>query len=159
MNKVFLYGNLTNQPISKVTSKGRDQSSFSVAVKSGFGQNEKTEFINCIAFGQTASFINNYLKKGSPILIEGRLSTYQGVNQNNENVYRVNVVVDQANSPKRAEGVVPNTQQNFENLNQNFEAIHPINEQPYNKTKSIEQSLDVADQNVWFDDDGDDIDE
>lgn len=75
LNSVILMGRLTRDPELRQTDKGTLVCSFSVAVDNGYGETKKTDFINCVAWRQTAEFISKYFKKGSMIALEGRLST------------------------------------------------------------------------------------
>ncbi len=77
-NKVILAGNLTRDPELRYTSKGVAISKFALAVnrvwKSETGENkEEVTFVDIDAFGKQAETISQYLKKGSPLLMEGRL--------------------------------------------------------------------------------------
>jgi single-strand DNA-binding protein len=80
LNKVFLIGRLTRDPESKVLPSGQQVTSFGLATdrfyndKSGQKQ-QQTEFHNIVLFGKLAEIATQYLKKGSLILVEGRLQT------------------------------------------------------------------------------------
>ena len=73
-NKIILIGNLTKDPELKYTPQGTPVTSFRIAVNSRLSQ-EKQEnlFIDIIAFGRVAETSNEYLTKGSSVLVEGRL--------------------------------------------------------------------------------------
>lgn len=98
LNKVLLYGNLTRDPEVRALPSGQQVTNFSVATNRTFKdkngqQQEQTEFHNVVAFGRTAEVIGQYLKKGRPIFIDGRIQTRtwekEGVKQ-----YRTEIVVD-----------------------------------------------------------------
>lgn len=77
-NKVILAGNLTRDPELRYTPKGMAIAKLGIAVnrtwRSETGeQKEEVTFIDVDAFGKQAETIGQYLKKGRPILIEGRL--------------------------------------------------------------------------------------
>ena len=77
-NKVILMGNLTRDPELRYTPKGTAIARIGVAVnrvwKTETGETkEEVTFVDVDAFGKTAETIAQYLKKGNPILIEGRL--------------------------------------------------------------------------------------
>ena len=80
LNKVFILGRVTVDPQLRLTSTGTPVSSFSIATnriwndKSGVKQ-EETEFHNVVVWGKQAEIANQFLKKGSLVLIEGRLRT------------------------------------------------------------------------------------
>ena len=98
INKVELYGNLTRDPEVKALPSGQQVANFSVATNRSFknkeGQKqEQVEYHNVVAFGRTAEVIGQYLKKGRPIFVEGRLQTRtwekDGVKQ-----YRTEILVE-----------------------------------------------------------------
>jgi len=78
-NKVLLMGNLTRDPQLSYTPSQTAVVDFGLAVnrrwtgKDG-SQKEETCFVDCRAFGRHAENINKYLKKGSPLFVEGRLT-------------------------------------------------------------------------------------
>jgi len=78
LNKVMIMGNLTRDPEIKYTPKGMAIASFGVAVnrvwsnEAGEKQEEVT-FIDIEMFGRKAEVVGEYLKKGRPIYVEGRL--------------------------------------------------------------------------------------
>lgn len=98
LNKVTLYGNLTRDPEVKALPGGQQVASFGLATNRTFknkeGQKqEQPEFHNIVAFGKTAEVMGQYLKKGRPAYIEGRIQTRSwdkdGVKQ-----YRTEIVVE-----------------------------------------------------------------
>jgi single-strand DNA-binding protein len=72
VNKVLLTGNLTRDIELKYTKTGKEYAKFSIAVN-GF-KKEEVHFINIVSWDKTAELCSKYLKKGSPVLIEGRLA-------------------------------------------------------------------------------------
>jgi single-strand DNA-binding protein len=77
-NKVFLMGNLTRDPELRYTSKGTAIAKIGLAVNRVWRtetgeQKEEVTFIDVDAFGRQAETIGQYLKKGRPVFIEGRL--------------------------------------------------------------------------------------
>src|SRR3990167_11407629 len=80
LNKVFIIGRLTADPELRTTPSGDHVASFSIATnrywrtKEG-ERKESTEFHNIVAWGRQAEVINQFSKKGSVIMIEGRLQT------------------------------------------------------------------------------------
>ncbi len=73
-NKIILVGRLTKDPENK-TSGETTIGKFTLATDNGYGDKKKTEFTDCVAFGKTAELICQYIKKGDPLLVEGRLQT------------------------------------------------------------------------------------
>jgi single-strand DNA-binding protein len=80
LNKVLIIGNLTKDPELRYTPTGTAVATLRMAINSMFkgkdGQQQKdTCFINVIAWGQIAEVCNQYLSKGKPAMIEGRLQS------------------------------------------------------------------------------------
>ena len=100
LNKAFLYGNLTRDPELKALPSGSNVASFGIATnrtykdKNGAKQ-EATEFHNIVAFGRTAEVIAQYMKKGRPIFVEGRIQTRSWDDkETGKKNYRTEIVVD-----------------------------------------------------------------
>lgn len=80
LNKVMVYGNITRDPELKALVSGSSVCSFSVATnrrwkdKNG-EQKEEVEFHNIVVYGRHAENVAQYMRKGSAIFVEGRLST------------------------------------------------------------------------------------
>jgi len=98
LNKVLLYGNLTRDPELKALPSGQQVASFGLATNRSFknkegAQQEQTEFHNIVAFGRTAEVMGQYLKKGRPIYVEGRIQT-RSWDKDGQKQYRTEIVVD-----------------------------------------------------------------
>ena len=81
-NKVILAGNLTRDPELRYTPKGTAVAKIALAInrrwKDETGQQkEEVTFVDVDAFGKQAELISQYIKKGRPILVEGRLKLDQ----------------------------------------------------------------------------------
>lgn len=78
LNKAILVGRLTKDPELKSTGSGVSVLNFTVAItrkyKDANGERQ-SDFVNCVAFRQTAEFISNYFKKGNMISIDGTIQT------------------------------------------------------------------------------------
>lgn len=77
-NKVTLMGNLTRDVEMRTTQSGQNVANFSLAVSRSWKgqdgqQQEQTSFINCVAWGKPGEIIAQYVSKGSPLLVSGRL--------------------------------------------------------------------------------------
>lgn len=78
LNKVMLMGNLTRDPEVRYTPKGSAVADFAIAVNrtwtSDNGQkNEETTFVDVVLWARLAEIASQYLTKGSPVFVEGRL--------------------------------------------------------------------------------------
>ena len=94
MNKFIFTGNLGKDAEVKVTSSGMHVCSFSVAVKSGYGDKEKTTWANCALFGKRAEGkLPQYLKKGAQVCISGQLTLdeWKGDDGTTQKSLKVNV--------------------------------------------------------------------
>ena len=76
-NKVILVGNLTADPELRQTNNGLSVCSFSIAVnrRTKSDNEQSVDFINGVAWRQSAEFIARYFKKGKPILVCGQLQS------------------------------------------------------------------------------------
>ena len=93
MNKVILLGRLTRDPELRTTPSGVSVTSFSIAVSRRF-QKDQTDFINCVAWRQTAEFVSKYFAKGSMISVVGSLQTGR-YEKDGQTHYTTDVVVDE----------------------------------------------------------------
>ena len=78
LNNVVLMGRLTADPELRQTSTGIEVTSFSIAIDRGYarqGEERQTDFINCVAWRQTAKFITSYFRKGQMIALVGAIRT------------------------------------------------------------------------------------
>ena len=94
LNNVILQGRLTNDPELKSTNGGKYVTSFSLAVERDFSTNgeKETDFINIVAWNNTAEFITKYFTKGKQMLINGSLQVRKYQTQNGENRYATEVL-------------------------------------------------------------------
>lgn len=111
MNKVILMGRLTRDPEVRY-SQGENPTAvarYSLAVDRRFskGDEKETDFINIVAFGKSGEFAEKYLKKGTKVVITGRIQTGKYQNKEGQTVYTTDVVAEDqefAESKKNAEG-------------------------------------------------------
>jgi len=98
-NKIMLMGNLTRDPELKYLPSNTPVCEFALAVNRRFRrsdgeQGEETLFVDCTAFGRTGEVINQYLRKGRPLFIEGRLKLDRWQNKDGDNRSKHSVVVE-----------------------------------------------------------------
>lgn len=101
LNKVILCGRLTADPELKTTPSGISVVSFTLAVNRRFRSNDnnnqpQADFISVVAWRQTAEFIARYFKKGSSLCVTGYIQTRKWTDQQGQNRYATEVVVDDA---------------------------------------------------------------
>ena len=99
-NKVILMGNLTRDPEMRYTPSGTAIAKLGLAVNRVWRdtegqQKEETTFVDVDAFGKQAETLGQYMQKGRPILIEGRLKLDQWEDKNTgQNRSRLGVVLE-----------------------------------------------------------------
>ena len=97
LNKCTIIGNLGRDPEIKTIPSGQKVASFSLACSEKYtkdGQKvEKTEWINCKAWGKLAEIIEKYVKKGNQIYVEGKLET-QTFEKDGVKRYKTEIVVN-----------------------------------------------------------------
>jgi len=99
LNKAIIIGNLTRDPEVKAIPSGIKVASFGVATnrvwkdKNGVKQ-ENVDFHNIVVFGRQAEIVGQYMKKGSSILVEGRMQTRSWDDAGGVKKYRTEIVAD-----------------------------------------------------------------
>ena len=144
LNKAILYGNLTRDPEIKTLPGGSTVANFSVATnrvwKDKNGEKKQdVEFHNIVAFGRTAELVNQYMKKGHGIFVEGRIQTRSWEKDGRKN-YRTEIIAEtvqfgprggtgsgdfgQSNQPAAA-GLPQPKQDPIETIHYDDDAINP----------------------------------
>ncbi len=100
LNKVMIIGNLGSEPEMRFTPNGNPVTSFSVATNRVYntpdGEKKKeTEWFNVVAWNKQAESVNQFLKKGSLVYIEGRLQTRSWESPDGQKHYRTEVIARQ----------------------------------------------------------------
>ena len=101
-SKAIIAGNLTRDPELRSTPNGASVCSFSVAVNRTFRdsngeQKEDVSFIDCSAWGKLGEMINQYAKKGTGVLVSGRLSQHSWEDKDGKKRSRTEIVVEDFN--------------------------------------------------------------
>ena len=100
VNKVILLGNVGKDPEIRSTQGGMQVAKFTLATTEGVKDqsgkwNDKTEWHSLVAFGRTAEIIRDYVKKGSQIYVEGKLSTSSWDDkESGQKKYRTEILVN-----------------------------------------------------------------
>ena len=99
MNKVILSGRIVRDPEVRYSQveNASAVAKYSLAVDRKFKQEGQptADFINCIAFGKQAEFVEKYLTKGIKIAVTGRIQTGSYTNKDGQKVYTTDVVVEE----------------------------------------------------------------
>lgn len=114
MNKVILMGRLTKDPDVRYSQgeKTTAVARYALAVDRKFKKDREAsaDFINCIAFGKNGEFAEKYLRKGTNIVVVGRIQTGSYTNKDGQKVYTTDIVVEEhefAESKKSAGESLP----------------------------------------------------
>ncbi len=91
MNKVILMGRLTKEPLLRTTQNSKSVCNFTLAIDR---YPEGVDFINCIAWEKSAIAIQDYVRKGHKLLVEGRMQTGSYDDKDGKRVYTTDVVVE-----------------------------------------------------------------
>lgn len=95
MNKVALIGRLAADPEIKQTSSGITVTSFTIAVDRPYTKGEKqTDWLDIVAWRNTAEFICKHFSKGDPIVIDGSIQTRMWEDKNGQKRKAVEIVAD-----------------------------------------------------------------
>lgn len=97
LNCAIIMGRLTADPELRTTGSGISVTSFSVAVDRRFqrqGEEKQTDFINVVAWRQTAEFVTRYFHKGSMIAVQGSIQTRNYEDKNGNKRTAVEIVAD-----------------------------------------------------------------
>ncbi|MDA0248199.1 MAG: single-stranded DNA-binding protein [Proteobacteria bacterium] len=100
VNKVILLGNLGRDPEVRYSADGAAIANISIATTSRYKDKsgemkEDTEWHRVVFFGRLAEVVNEYLKKGRPVYVEGRLRTRKWQDQGGQDRYTTEIVADQ----------------------------------------------------------------
>ena len=123
LNKALVYGNMTRDPELRSLPSGIQVTSFSLATNRVYkdkegNKQESTDFHNIVVFGRQAETVAQYMRKGSQVMIEGRMQTRSWDDAaTGTKKYRTEVIADRvsfgssnSNTPKNN-----NTQSNYNN--------------------------------------------
>lgn len=112
VNKVTLIGHLGKDPEVRYTQAGQPVASFSLATSEKWTDNggqkqEKTEWHNIVAWGKTAEICGQYLRKGSPAYIEGKITTRTWDDRDGAKKYKTEIVAHQVIFLAQNQGQAP----------------------------------------------------
>ena len=100
MNKAILMGRLTRDPEVRYSQSDSSMAiaRFSLAVDRRYkkqGDETTADFFNCTAFGKQGEFVEKYLKKGTKIVVTGRIQNDNYTNKDGQKVYSVQIIVEE----------------------------------------------------------------
>ena len=146
-NRVILVGNLTRDIELKYTPTGTAIAKFGLATNRSYKDNTTGElkqevmFIDVTVFGRSAEVVNQYLKKGKKVLVEGRLVLDQWVDSSGQKRSKHSIIADKVQfmDPKESSG----------NANQAYNT-QPQQEAPMQQQKNNIPSIDIDDDEIPF---------
>ena len=98
LNRITIMGRLTRDPEIRYTQSQTPVTSFTLAVDRDFGGRDggekQTDFIDCVAWRQTAEFVSKYFTKGSMAVVSGRLQIRDWTDRDGGKRRNAEVVVD-----------------------------------------------------------------
>ena len=151
-NKVILMGNLTRDPELRVTANGNSICKLGLATSRVYStkdgeRREETTFVDIDAFGKQAEVISKYMRKGRPIMVEGRLKLDQWESNDGQKRSKLSVVLEnfqflgsrddndgggnsgggyEKSSPPVRESKAPSEEKNFSNDNDTLDEDVPF---------------------------------
>ncbi len=136
VNNVVLVGRITRDPDVRQTASGLSTVSFTLAIDRGQDKNgqSQADFVPCVAWNQTATFIGSYVKKGFMLSVEGRIQTRNYQDQQGQTRYVTEVVAN------RVQNLTPRNSQNQDN--------YQANNQESKETKNF--NTEISDDDLPF---------
>lgn len=136
LNKAILMGRLTADPELKTTPQGTAVTSFTLAVERNYSKDEKqTDFINIVAWRNTAEFICKYFTKGQLVAVEGNIQTRKYTDKDGNKRIAFEIVAEQVYFAEKKthidENTILNEAQDITVNSQGFEEIEDDAELPF----------------------------
>jgi single-strand DNA-binding protein len=103
-NRIILVGNLVRDPEIRYVQSGSSVTNFTIAVNRRAKQDDAVDYIDIVAWDKLAETSNTYLKKGMPVLVEGRLSIRSYESTSGEKHKAAEVVISFMQMLTRASG-------------------------------------------------------
>lgn len=95
MNKIIITGNICKAPELRHTESGMAICRFTIANNRGYGEKQKTTFVNIVTFNKTAENCEKYLSKGSKVGIIGELEIRQYEGNDGQNKYMTEILANE----------------------------------------------------------------
>ena len=153
VNKVILIGNLGKDPELRYTPGGQPTANFSLATterwtdKNGQRQ-EKTEWHNIVAWGKLAELVNQYLKKGRPVYIEGRITNRSWEDRDGNKKYRTEIVANQIQFLGSGPGSAPAGNESY--TPQESAGKPAVESESYSQEQGTQEQGTIVEENLPF---------
>jgi len=151
LNKVFIIGNLTRDPELKAIPSGTKVCSFSVATnrvwkdKNGAKQ-EAVDFHNVVVFGRQAETTVQYMKKGSQVMVEGRMQTRSWDDAaTNTKKYRTEVIADRVQFGSNSGGAKSGGSSDQSSSTKDSQIQAPVKEEELDTIEYPEEQINADD--------------
>lgn len=148
INRTLLCGRITKDPELRKTQSGLSTVSFTLAVNRRVAkdQQQQADFINCVAWRQTADYMANYVKKGALLGVEGRIQTRSYDDKSGKRVYVTEVVCDNVQT------LIRSNSEGQSNYQPSYQAAVPANNSSYAQGSEYEVGFGGEPLNIQEDD-------
>lgn len=102
INTITISGNVGKDAVLRVTPNGKHISSFSLPAKTGFGENEKTSWLNCKMFGAMAEKLSSAIVKGAKVTVSGEFVIEEWTRQDGTQAQTPTILVRDIDLPPRS---------------------------------------------------------
>ncbi|MGY6172073.1 single-stranded DNA-binding protein [Candidatus Mycoplasma pogonae] len=133
INQVILGGYLAADPVARVVNSDKRDLTTIVVGSSSYKNNGEADFIYVSAFGQSARYAAEYLKKGNQVIVEGRLKDHKYVNKNGEQQRRLEVIAFRIHGVKKS------------NNSETFATITELQDSPFNEINNADEDWNIDD--------------
>ena len=101
INTIIVSGNVGKDAVLRVTPNGKHIASFSIPAKTGFGENEKTSWLNCKMFGAMAEKLSVAVVKGAKVTVSGEFVIEEWTRQDGTAAQTPTILVRDIDLPPR----------------------------------------------------------
>ncbi|MBJ9129229.1 single-stranded DNA-binding protein [Citrobacter freundii] len=101
INTIIVSGNVGKDAVLRVTPNGKHIASFSIPAKTGFGENEKTSWLNCKMFGAMAEKLSVAVVKGAKVTVSGEFVIDEWTRQDGSTAQTPTILVRDIDLPPR----------------------------------------------------------
>lgn len=155
LNHIVIMGRLTRDPELRRTGSGLAVANFCVAVERDFPNKDtgerEADFINCVAWRQTGEFVNNYFKKGSMIVVSGRLQIRNWTDDSGIKRYIAEIVAENVyfGESKKSESERGSTKPSANTYWDSPYYSPPAHSGPFN-VNGVKPAVQVPDDSDWM---------
>lgn len=127
INTIIVSGNIGKDAVLRVTPNGKHIASFSIPAKTGFGENEKTSWLNCKMFGAMAEKLSAAVVKGAKVTVSGEFVIEEWTRQDGSAAQTPTILVRDIDLPPRG---TPGNDKPRQQKPQQSSPVHQHNEPP-----------------------------